>query len=273
MKKITIILVLCVAIGSFGHAQRKPTKAVVENLPSLGFRNANNTAFKGGESVEYLIHYGAIDAATATLKVEDKGEKLNGRDVYHIVGSGRSLGTFDWFFKVKDKYETYLDKQGVFPHRFVRNCDEGGYKINQDYTFYPHKRGYKDGKGQGYMTPDFIQDMLSSFYYARTLDYSKAKNGDVFTITALVDDEIYPIKMKFLGKENITVDIGTFSCLKFAPVVQKGRIFKKEEDLTVWVTDDANHLPILARAKILIGAVEMEVTKYNGLANPISKIR
>ena len=79
--------------------------------------------------------------------------------------------------------------------------------------------------------------------------------------------------MKFLGKENITVDIGTFSCLKFAPVVQKGRIFKKEEDLTVWVTDDANHLPILARAKILIGAVEMEVTKYNGLANPISKIR
>jgi hypothetical protein len=271
MKKIIYILsLLLLVMVSFTN---KPPKAIVEDLPSQELRQTNNIAFRAGESVEYLVHYGMIDAGLATLRVEDSQYKFGDREAYHIVGTGKSLGSFDWFFKVRDHFETYVDKQGLFPHRFIRNCDEGGYKINQDYTFYPEKRAYKDMKGEAYMTPEFVQDMLSAYYYARTLDFSNVRVGDTFTIQTLVDDEIYPLKMKFVGKENIKIDVGTYRCLKFAPVVQKGRIFKKEEDLSVWITDDANHLPVLAKAKILVGSIKMEMKSYYGLANPIAQVQ
>ena len=122
-----------------------------------------------------------------------------------------------------------------------------------------------------HLTPEFVQDMLSAYFYARTVDYSKAKKGDIFTIMTLIDDEIFHLKMKYIGKETIEIGAGKFRCIRFAPVVQKGRVFKKEEDLSVWISDDANHLPILAKAKILVGSIKMELTEYSGLANPISK--
>jgi len=254
------------------QAQVKPTKTNVEYLPDQGFRTATNYAFSAGEQLTYLIHYGFIDAGTATLKVEDSPYKFAGRDSYKIVGTGRSIGSVEWFFKVRDHYETHIDKAGLFPYRFLRNCDEGGYRIQQDYTFYPERRAFKNLKGEGYQSPDFVQDMLSSYYYARTLDYSYARIGDVYTITALVDDEIVPLKMKFIGRETISIDAGTFRCLKFVPVVQKGRVFKKEQDLTVWITDDLNHIPVLAQAEILVGSIKMELQEFKGVRNPMAKL-
>lgn len=263
---------LAISLSAFSQVS-KPPKVKIENLPELGYRSVTNNAFKAGEVIKYRVHYGMIDAGEAIIKVEESQYKFDGREAFRIVGTGTSLGTFDWFFKVRDHYETYVDKQGLFPHRFIRNCDEGGYKIQQDYTFFPEKRAYKSTKGEGYLTPDFVQDMLSAFYYARTTDYSNAKKGDIFTINTIVDDEIYPLKMKFLGRENMKVDVGTFACLRFAPVVQKGRVFKKEEDLSVWITDDANHIPILAKAKILVGSIKMELKEYSGIANPIAQVK
>jgi hypothetical protein len=272
MKKQLIFLSFLFATVEIFAQATKPPMVKVENLPNLGYRQVSNQAFKAGESVQYRIHYGMVNAGLATLSVEESPYKFDGREAYHVVGKGQSLGSFDWFFKVRDHYETYIDKQGIFPYRFIRNCDEGGYKINQDYTFHPEKRAYKDAKGNGYMTPDFVQDMLSSFYYARSIDYSHAKKGDIYTIMTVVDDEIYPLKMKYIGKEQVKVDIGTFNCLKFAPVIQKGRVFKKEDDLSVWITDDGNHLPILVKAKILFGSIKMELSQYSGISHPLAQV-
>ncbi len=272
MKQNILLFALVISANILFGQATKPPKVDMNKLKNLGYRTMTNNAFKAGEFVKYRVHYGMIDAGEATLKVEESKYKFGDREAFHIVGEGKSLGSFDWFFKVRDHYETYIDKQGMFPHRFIRQCDEGGYKINQDYTFAPEKRAYKDSKGDAYFTPDFVQDMLSSYYYARTLDYSNAKKGDVFTIMTLVDDELYPLAMKYLGKEQIKVDAGTFNCIKFAPVVQKGRVFKKEEDLCVWITDDANHLPVLAKAKIMVGSIKMELMQYSGLANTLAKV-
>lgn len=272
MKKHFILMSMIFAVVEIFAQATKPPRVKIENLPNLGYRQVTNNAFRAGESVQYRIHYGMVNAGLATLTVEESQYKFNGREAYHVVGKGQSLGSFDWFFKVRDHYETYIDKQGLFPYRFIRNCDEGGYKINQDYTFHPEKRAYKDGKGNGYMTPDFVQDMLSSYYYARCIDYSNAKKGDIFTIMTIVDDEIYPLKMKYVGKEQAKIDIGTFNCLKFVPVIQKGRVFKKEDDLCVWISDDANHLPILVKAKIMVGSVKMELTQYSGISNSLAQV-
>ena len=112
--------------------------------------------------------------------------------------------------------------------------------------------------------------MLSAFYYARCIDYSIAKEGDVFTINGFVDKEVFPIKIRYVGKETIDSDIGKVRCLKFRPILQKGRIFKREEDLNVWITDDKNHIPVRAQAKILVGSIKMDLESYAGLANPLA---
>ena len=269
----TPIFLFVAIIGALTlHAQVKPTQTNVDHLPDHGFRQSPNYAFMAGEQLTYRIHYGIVDAGTATLQVEESPYKFAGRDAYKIVGTGRSVGSVDWFFKVRDHYETHIDKQGMFPYRFLRNCDEGGYHIQQDYTFFPERRAFKNMKGEGYKSPEFVQDMLSSYYYARTLDYNYARIGDVYTITALVDDEIVPLKMKFIGRETITIDAGTFRCLKFVPVVQKGRVFKKEQDLTVWITDDLNHIPVLAQAEILVGSIKMELQDFKGVRNTLAKL-
>ncbi|MEY3398149.1 MAG: hypothetical protein RL220_743 [Bacteroidota bacterium] len=273
MKKFAAVLALITLVvgGAFAQAS-KPPRVKLENLPDMGLRTVKHHAFAAGERVKYRMHYGFVNAGEAVLTVKDSPYKFGNREAYHVVGEGYSLGSFDWFFRVRDRYETYIDKEGLFPHRFIRNCDEGGYKIFQDYTFFPNKRAMKNHKEEAYMTPDFVQDMLSAYYYARTFDYSNAYVGQVFTVMTIVDDEIYPLKMKYMGKETVTVDAGTFSCLRFAPVVQKGRVFKKEEDLSVWITDDGNHLPVLAKAKILVGSVKMELAEYSGLANVVAKV-
>ena len=270
-KWFTFALVIMMTQSAMSQSS-KPVKVNINNLPQFSLRNKSNTAFKPGERLEYRLHYGVVDAATAVIKVDPQVTKINNREVYHVIGEGTTVSSFDLFFKVRDKYESYIDKQGMFPHRFVRNVDEGGYKIQQDYTFYPAKRAYKNQKGEGYMTPEFVQDMMSAFYYARNLDFTNAKKGDIFKITCLVDDEIFPLKIKYMGKETVETDAGKFNAIKFAPVIQKGRIFKREEDLSVWISDDKNHIPLMASAKIMVGSVKMELKKYSGLANPVARV-
>ena len=266
MKKILTFVLALSTLSSFafeGVAARQNQKTT--------FRKISNESFKAGEKLTYNLHYGAIDAGTATLEVKKTDKKINGRELLHVVGRGKSINTFDWFFKVRDRYESYVDKEGMFPWIFIRRVYEGGIEINQDYTFYQHKKKVNTGKAK-VDAPANVQDMLSSFYYARTIDFSKAKIGDEFEIDCIVDGENWPLKIKYKGKEEVKIRKGKFKCLKFVPVIQEGRIWKSEDDLTVWITDDKNKIPLLAKTKILVGSIKMELSGYEGLAAPISKI-
>lgn len=279
MKKfITSTLKLCaltLPLSVFFFFKEEPMLYTIPQNPSpdkIDLPERPNDAFRAGEVLSYRLHYGLMDAGVAILEVMPQIKEIGGRKVYHIVGNGYSKGTFNWFFKVKDRYETYLDKDAMVPWYFVRRCDEGGYIINQDYLFNHYTKKVDVGGGQKLDVPEGIQDMLSSFYYARNLDFSKAKEGDVFTVNSFVDKEMWPLKIKYVGKEVIETDIGRFRCLKFRPIIQTGRIFKKEEDLNVWITDDKNHIPLRAQAKILIGSIKMDITSVQNLANPSAKV-
>ncbi|NBR16253.1 MAG: DUF3108 domain-containing protein, partial [Crocinitomicaceae bacterium] len=198
----------------------------------------NNSAFQVGEKLRYRITYGFVDAGEATLEVKSTSKTGNGRELFHAVGIGRTLGGFNAFYKVDDRYESYLDKKGVFPWFFVRRVDEGGYKIDQSYVFNHFNEKVSVGDGQTYAIEPNMQDMLSAFYAARNLDLSAAKPGETYAIKCFMDKEVWPLKVKFIGRETITTDLGTFKCLKYRPVMQKGRVFKHEEDVNIWITDD-----------------------------------
>ena len=277
MKNRKHILTLILLAGVFcmlnvGAQIIQPKQVTLEDQPIVELPTVDQSAFKVGEKLTYRLHYGFIDAGEATVEVKSTDYTRLGREFFHVVGKGRSLGAFSWFFKVKDRYESYMDQESLMPWRFVRRIEEGKYKKSQDYVFYQHRKAVDNGQGQVYEIPIGVQDMISSFFYARTLDFSQAKEGDTFVVQTFMDDELFDLKVKYLGKETISLRKGKFRCMKFVPVVQEGRIFKDSEDLQVWITDDENKIPILAKAEILVGSIKMEVVDYEGLAHDISKV-
>lgn len=236
------------------------------------FNKIKNSSFRPGEKLTYRLSYGAFDAGEAVLTVEESQKMIQGRKLWKVRGVGKTISAFEWFYKVNDRYESYMDAEAMFPWLFVRRVDEGGYIINQDYTFYQHKNQVDNGAGKKFSIPDMCQDMISAFYYARTLDFANAKVGDIFTVNIFLDDELYPTKIKYLGKEEVKIRKGKYRCHKFAPIVQEGRVFNSEEDLTVWITDDGNKIPILAKANLKVGSLKMHLVGWEGLSNPMAKV-
>ena len=161
-------------------------------------RKINNDAFRPGEVLKYRIHYGIIDAGEATLEIKEELQKFGGRECFHMIGSGKSVGAFNWFFKVKDRYESVVDKEAMIPWLFIRRVNEGGYIINQNVSFNHYTDSAKSEKAT-ISIPENTQDLISSFYYARTLDFSHAKEGDVFQISGYLDDAVIPLNLKFIG--------------------------------------------------------------------------
>lgn len=269
----TAALALCSA-GMFTSKKEIMEQNIASfETPKKDIPAKNNDAFKAGEILSYRLHYGVMDAGVAVLEVKPEVMDVAGRKVYHVVGNGYSKGTFDWFFKVRDRYETFIDKDALLPWMFVRRVNEGGYVINQDYMFNHYTNKVDVGGGEKVDVPAGTQDMISAFYSARNLDFTDAKEGDVFTINSIVDKEIWPLKIRYVGKETIETEVGTYKCIKFRPIVQKGRIFKHEEDLNVWITDDKNHIPLRAQAKLLVGSVKLDIMSMKNLANPTSEVK
>ncbi|HEX8515361.1 MAG TPA: DUF3108 domain-containing protein [Bacteroidia bacterium] len=274
MKKLFISATVLAAAGlaCLSFQTQKDLPVITAGGPVKELPMMNHNAFKRGEALSFRVHYGIIDAGIATLKVTDEAKELGGRKTFHVVGIGASKGTFDWFFKVRDRYETYIDEQALVPWLFVRRISEGGYQCSQDYIFNHFSQKVNVGEGKVYNIEPNMQDMLSAFYQARNMDLSNAKPGDLFSLKCFVDNEIWPLQIKFIGREEVETDAGTFRCLKFRPIVQKGRVFKKEEDLNIWISDDKNHIPVKGQADVLVGSIKMELTDFSGLANPVSKI-
>jgi hypothetical protein len=246
---------------------------VLTSSNGVTYPSVNNKAFQVGEKLRYRVTYGFMDAGEAIMEVKATNKKGNNRELMHMKGTGGTLGGFNAFYKVTDVYESYVDKKGLFPWYFVRRVDEGGHKINQDYTFKHDKLKVNNGAGKEFTVPMAIQDMVSSFYYARTIDFSKMKVGDTFEFKCFMDDEIWPLKIKFVGDEVIHIRKGKFNCKKFMPVVQKGRYFESENDLNFWITNDENRIPILVRAKIPVGTVKLHLVEWEGLKHQLNKVK
>jgi len=240
------------------------TQGLIENI---------HQAFKRGEKLTYRMHYGWMDAGIVELKLTEEALDFGGGKTFHAIGTGVTKGMVDVFFKVNDRYESYFEEGATAPRLFLRRVNEGGYIIRQDYTFNPSKNKVDCGSNKVMDLPGICQDMVSAFYCARNLNFDKAQPNDVFTIPSFVDGEVFYVKMRFIGRETFKSEVGKVKCLRFHPILQKGRIFKHEEDLNVWISDDVNHIPVSAQAKILVGSVKMDLTQYSGLVAPLASDR
>ena len=241
-------------------------------LPALAIAQ-KNTSFQDGEKLEFTVYYNMsfiwINSGNAEFTVAP--QEVNGHNAYHITGLGNTAHSFEWFYKVKDRYETYIDKESMLPMHFVRNVNEGGMKFTNDVTF-NHNKGQAVSDKKVYTIPKGTQDVLSAIYFARNIDYNKYKPGDKIPFTMFLDNEVYNLYIKYLGKEVITTKMGKFNAIKIAPLLIEGTIFKGGEKMTVFVSDDDNHLPLRVESPILVGSVKVDLMDYSNLRNPFSSM-
>ena len=251
MKKIVLLLLLAVTV-SF-DSQREP-------------------AYQAGEWFKFRIHYGLVTAGYATLELKEATK--NNKKVYHAIGKGYTTGMTKFFFKVEDNYQSFFDKTTGKPYQYVRKIDEGGYTKDQEGFFNQEKntilvKDYKNDTNKTFTTPDDIQDIVSTFYYLRNHpNVDKLKVGESIIVNMFFDDETYKFKLKFIGKENLETKFGTVATMIFRPLVQSGRVFKEEESLTVWISDDENKIPLRIKASLAVGSLKADLDSYKGLANP-----
>lgn len=104
-------------------------KRIILLLSIINFNTINSQGyepFKSGEWLKYKISYsGWLKAGEATMSI--KSDTMDDKELYHVVALGKTIGPINWFFKVRDRYESYFDKRNILPLKFIRNINEGGY--------------------------------------------------------------------------------------------------------------------------------------------------
>ena len=250
-----IILLIILLISSKTSAQKSE------------FRVIENKAFKVGEVLTFDVKYGFVTAGVAEFSIP-KITKLAGRETYNVVFKVNSVPAFDPFYKVRDRYETYIDIEGIFPWRFEQHIREGGYSRDFSAFFDQRKGKAKTSEGQ-YDIPKYVNDIVSAFYLARTFDYSNLKKGDKIHLQNFYKDKVYPLDVVFHGREQVIVAAGTFDCIILEPLAKEGGLFKSEGTMLLWVTDDEIKMPVKVKTKVIIGSIDAELTKYSGLAGEL----
>lgn len=258
---------------SVHHIRQLLFTGIFTLVATVGKAQEIKPAFQEGEWFKFRVHYGLITAGYATLTVEES--KYKDIPVYHVKGYGETSGVSRWFFKVEDYYESYIDKKTDLPYKFVRKIDEGGHTKDKviDFDQKNHKAHIFNRKHNTRTTVDTavdVQDMVSAFYYLRNhLDTTNLKEGDETNVTMFFDSENYPFKLLFLGREIMNTEFGKIRCLKFRPLVQSGRVFKEQESLTVWVSDDENKVPISIKASLAVGSLKADLEAFKGLKHSL----
>lgn len=237
---------------------------------SQELKSIHEPVFKAGEQLSYRLKYGIFTGAEANLRIED-GEKINGHPTFHIIADGKTAGTFDVFYKVRNRYETWVDHKTLLPYLYQENRREGSWK-HTDKVSFDHENGkITAGKG-GFQFKGRVFDFVSAYYFARNIDISKIKIGDKFDLPYFLDDGIYTLNITYIGKEAVSCSLGKFNCLKFNPTIIPGRIFKQNSKLYLWITDDNNRIPIKANVGLIVGSVTMDLTNAKGLKYPLNPI-
>jgi hypothetical protein len=238
------------------------------------FCNIKNTTFHAGEGLNFVVYYSLIgiyvNAANASVNVIN--ERLNGKPVYHIVAEGKTNSSYDWISKVNDKYESYIDTSSMLPVKFVRKVEEGNHRKFESISFNRVANTVVTNEGV-YKVPACIQDVLSSLYYARNINFDRYKPGDKIAFNMFIDNEVYAMYIRYVGRETVKTRYGKFKAIKFKPLLIKGTVFEGGEKMNVWVSDDANHIPLRVESPLSVGSIKVDMMGYRNLRYPLTSLK
>lgn len=268
-KLILLFSLLVVSLVAFAW---KPNQQLVDNSIDTSCA-MENTTFVDGEQITYKLYYNWnfvwISAGEVTFNVKDIESQ------YYVSAYGRTYSSYDWMFKVRDKYESYIDKASLLPVLSVRDVHEGNYQLydkvnfNQELNFAVSERGKtaKHTKKTQFDVPACTHDVLSIVYYIRNLDFDNMNVGTKVPTRIFMDNETWPLGVEYKGKKkkkNIK-GLGKFNCIQLSPEVIAGDVFKEDTEMNIWVSDDKNKIPLLIESPISVGSVKAVLKSYKGL--------
>ena len=231
-------------------------------------RTIGQSAFDVGERLVFDLGYSFITAGEAVMSIPNL-DTLYGRPSYRVLFTVNSTPTFSWIYKVEDRYETFLDTQGIFPWRFTQKVREGSYR--RDFAaWFDQVKNVAYANDKQYPIPPYVHDAVSALYFVRTVDYSKSRVGEKIYLQNFYKDSTYTLAVKFLGRQRIEVDAGTFNCIIVEPLMKEGGLFKSEGRIVIWMTDDERKIPVKVSTKVVVGSIDAELREYTGINSPIT---
>ena len=242
------------------------------------YRYIDNESFGPGEILKYRVHYGLINAAEAVMKVQENHYDVNGRPCYKIDVFGNTTGLADVLYSVRNNYGAYVDTTSILPLRSYRYIQEGKYRKNEMVNFDHEndvatvlkldKKTRKVKAKEVFTVPDNVLDIVGGYYFLRTLDYSNYKVGEVIQLQGFFAEEVYAIEIKIIGRELLNTKIGEINSIIVAPILPKNSFFEDGDDpVQVWISDDRNKVPLKVKAKLAIGAIEIDIKEMENLRN------
>lgn len=237
----------------------KAQKVVIPNFKK-------DTVFSGGENLTYQIRFGIIVAGITRFSLTDT--IYQGKPVFHALAIGQTTGLADKLYSVKDIYESWFNKKSILPSKQIRNISEGKYDLYNEVTYNRKNNTVTSSLSGVHAVPAKILDLTSAFYYIRRLDFSKVEEGDTISINMYFADAIYPFQFRYLGKETVKTKFGNINCLKISPIVEVGRMFKRQDDVMIWFTGDKNCLPVLISMDVRnVGTVHLKLIDFENISN------
>ena len=255
---------LLLMLGSLAHGQSQERTV---SIPLDSLRVIPQTAFTVGERLVYDVGYSFITAGEAVFSIPSL-EMMHGRECYQVVFTVHSTPTFSFFYKVDDRYETILDKKGIFPWRFTQRIREGHYS-NDFAAEFDQINNIATTQAGTYSIPHYVHDVVSAMFYVRTLEYSKRRPGEKIILQNFFKDTTYQLAVKFIGYQQISVDAGKFNCVLVEPLIMEGGLFKSEGRIIIWMTNDERKIPVKVSTKVVIGSIDAELREYSGINGPI----
>jgi hypothetical protein len=231
--------------------------------------------FTFGEELNFEVSYGWFNLADAKMQVAKRPHKENDKSHYQIDVFGKTKGAATIFGKVNDNWGTILDMDTKYPIQSYRHIEEGNYrkheKVHFDQKNYvalmqvfdKENRNLKEEKE--FELPGQVQDIVSGFYYLRTLDLKDMKKGDQIIIRGFFDKEIYNIKLIYEGSEKLDTEIGEKDTYIFSPQIPKNKLFRGDYPVKVWVTKDQNKIPVKIKANLFLGSLNLDLKSAKGL--------
>ena len=277
LKRYLTFLAILTGMGVF--AQSIQWNEPVPRSQPGAYCNAENNTFQGGEEITYKIYYQLnfiwLPAGRVVFRVEDLG------DTYKISCTGRTISAFEWFYKVRDYYESIIDKRTMLPIEFTRDVHEGKYEAYNHFEFDQEnkevstykKRPGKEPQIEQHQLTDCMHDLMSIMYYVRNMEIENFVANDTFPVYLFLEEE-YPLNVRVVEKDAVKRfrGLGKYKCHSISPEVIAGYQFREGTEMLVWFTADKNRVPLMIESPVSVGSVKVVLETFRGLKHPFDAV-
>ena len=239
--------------------------------PGDAVRNIPQSSFGRGETIKYTVHYGLINGGEATVETGGSLEHVNSRPCYKATVSGRTTGSFDFFLRIRDQWRAYIDTTSILPLRAQREIAEKNYRKKETIDF-DHLRDMAEVVDHSHenarstvKVANNTLELVSGFYYLRTINFDRMRVGDVVRMPGYFDGDNFVLDVVYKGRETVETKAGDVRTFKLVPKMPNNKLFRGENAISVFLSDDGNKIPVLFQAEMFVGTVKVDMVSYRGL--------